>query len=159
MSVELVGNLSLDWIWWWLRAALLVSAFAIFAGELLRERRATNEMRRELGREFAATRKQVADLADRLAAIGTAIATLAANQEVERSTAVGMSPKMPATRGGYEVAIRLARSGASAEELMASSGATRAEAELLCRLHGADAGPRDGDHITRRMATLSHAKS
>jgi hypothetical protein len=37
---------------------------------------------------------------------------------------------------GYDVAIRLARSGAATEEVIASSGVTRQEAQLLARLHG-----------------------
>jgi uncharacterized protein DUF2802 len=37
---------------------------------------------------------------------------------------------------GYQVAIRLARSGASREELMSGCGLSRGEAELVHRLHG-----------------------
>lgn len=39
---------------------------------------------------------------------------------------------------GYEVAARLARGGASADELMSSCGLSRHEASLLLRLHGAE---------------------
>lgn len=39
---------------------------------------------------------------------------------------------------GYDVAIRLARNGASTEEVVASSGVSRQEAQLLARLHGPD---------------------
>ena len=44
-----------------------------------------------------------------------------------------------ASAGGgpsYQVAIRLARSGASCDELVASCGLSRLEAELVRRLHG-----------------------
>ncbi|MDE2450302.1 MAG: DUF2802 domain-containing protein [Gammaproteobacteria bacterium] len=37
---------------------------------------------------------------------------------------------------GYQIAIRLARGGASREELMSGCGLTLAEAELVRRLHG-----------------------
>ncbi len=37
---------------------------------------------------------------------------------------------------GYQIAIRLARGGASREELMSGCGLTLAEAELVKRLHG-----------------------
>lgn len=37
---------------------------------------------------------------------------------------------------GYQIAIRLARSGANTEELISGCGLTRAEAELVRRLHG-----------------------
>lgn len=41
-----------------------------------------------------------------------------------------------ATPRGYEVAARLARSGASVDELMSNCGLSRHEAALLLRLHG-----------------------
>ena len=56
-----------------------------------------------------------------------------------------------ATRGGragYELAIRLAHSGASPEELCASCGMTRAEADLVIRLHRAGNSPA----TSRRLA-------
>jgi len=50
-------------------------------------------------------------------------------------------PRLPnvvatAAPRGYEVAARLARSGASVDELMTSCGLSRHEAALLLRLHG-----------------------
>ena len=36
---------------------------------------------------------------------------------------------------GYEMAIRMARGGASIDEIVAGCGTTRAEARLLRRLH------------------------
>ncbi len=38
---------------------------------------------------------------------------------------------------GYPIAIRLARSGASAPELVSTCGISHSEADLVCRLHGA----------------------
>jgi hypothetical protein len=40
------------------------------------------------------------------------------------------------TLSGYPIAIRLARSGASALELVETCGISHSEAELVCRLHG-----------------------
>jgi hypothetical protein len=51
-------------------------------------------------------------------------------------------------RAGYELAIRLANSGASIDELCASCGMTRAEADLLVRLHRAGNSP----SMSRQMA-------
>lgn len=51
-------------------------------------------------------------------------------------------------RPGYELAIRLAQGGASAEELCASCGMTRAEADLVLRLHRAGNSPAS----SRRLA-------
>ena len=50
----------------------------------------------------------------------------------------------PAPRG-YEVAARLARSGATSEELVSSCGLSRHEAQLLLRLHGAEAARKVAD--------------
>ena len=50
------------------------------------------------------------------------------------------------TSPGYQMAIRLARSGASREELMSGCGLSLGEAELVQRLHG---------HIPRRCVTNS----
>jgi hypothetical protein len=41
----------------------------------------------------------------------------------------------PSGARGYEMAIRMARGGASIDEIVGSCGTTRAEARLLCRLH------------------------
>jgi hypothetical protein len=53
---------------------------------------------------------------------------------------------------GYEVAARLARSGASTDELMSSCGLSRHEAALLLRLHGAE-------HQQTRSATSTAAQA
>jgi hypothetical protein len=44
-------------------------------------------------------------------------------------------------RAGYELAIRLAQGGASVDELCASCGMTRSEAELVLRLHRVGQSP------------------
>jgi hypothetical protein len=63
-----------------------------------------------------ATRSAVAQLGERL----------------ERPAAAPSQAPSP----GYQIAIRLARGGASCEELMSGCGLTLAEAELVRRLHG-----------------------
>jgi hypothetical protein len=50
------------------------------------------------------------------------------------------APPATAVRG-YEIAARMARNGASKEELMRSAGITPHEAELLVKLHSRDARP------------------
>ena len=52
---------------------------------------------------------------------------------------------------GYETAIRMARGGASVEEIVASCGTTRAEAKLLRRLHECGE-PRRADAETVKIA-------
>ena len=53
----------------------------------------------------------------------------------EPVAAPAVSSITPRGARGYEMAIRMARSGASIEEIVASCGTTRSEARLLRRLH------------------------
>ena len=67
--------------------------------------------------------------------IGTDHLDVAAlNERLERPAAGPVPAHSPSP--GYQIAIRLARGGASREELMAGCGLTLAEAELVRRLHG-----------------------
>jgi hypothetical protein len=52
-------------------------------------------------------------------------------------------PQAPATTAvrGYEIATRMARNGASKDELIRSAGITPHEAELLIKLHSRDVRP------------------
>lgn len=95
---------------------------------------------------------------DRLQDLRTLLAEVRAQGQVLQAIAAGLDrldrhwtvderhSLVPGRQGkaGYELAIRLARSGASVEELRASCGMTRGEAELVLRLH------RDGDSPGRR---------
>jgi hypothetical protein len=69
--------------------------------------------------EIAATRAEIAALAGRL------------QEGEQRRTTTPASGAAPS----YQIAIRLARSGAPREEIMASCGLSRQEAELVQRLH------------------------
>lgn len=57
-----------------------------------------------------------------------------------RTTAAAQraSDSAPAPARSYDIALRLARNGASREELMSNCGMSRHEAELAVRLHGPD---------------------
>jgi hypothetical protein len=56
-------------------------------------------------------------------------------QSVESQTRITAAATSAPAQRQYETAIRLARAGSSREELMASCGVTRHEADLLLRLH------------------------
>jgi Protein of unknown function (DUF2802) len=159
MSIEALRGIPPELWWWWGRSALILLAFAIFAWALIRERRGADALRREFARELADSRRLLADFAERLAAMGTAMAMLAAGSDSERAMSSSPPAKAPPVRSGYEIAIRLARSGASVDELMASSGTTRPEAELLKRLHGSEAATRDAGHNPRTASPARHAQS
>jgi hypothetical protein len=153
MSIELIGYPAAELTWWWMRSGMLVIAFIFFATELIRERRSTNAMHREIALELTEARKQLTGFGERLAALGAALAASAASSAAEREASASYPPKIAPSRGGYEIAIRLARGGCGVAELMASSGVTRAEAELLCRLHGADATTPAAEYCTRTTAS------
>ncbi len=121
---------------WWLlgaRAAALVTGFMILSTVLMSWRRA---QRRDTQRVF----EQLDIALGEIRSLGESNATLSARlDEVIRrmESPVRALPAPAATSGvrGYEIAARMARNGASADELMQSCGLTRHEAELLIRLH------------------------
>jgi hypothetical protein len=121
------------------KAALLLAAFTGFSWALLRMRREQSE---QLDRVHALQRELVAQvhtLAERTSALATLVATLP--KHVERAQEAPQpvrSRREPAPVRSYETARRLARAGASIDEIVASSGLARSEARLLRRLHGSD---------------------
>jgi Protein of unknown function (DUF2802) len=125
------------------RAFGLFAAFAAFAWALMRMRR---EHLEQIELVLASQRElalQAQSLADRVAALSTLVASSPRRAEpvVE---APPPPPRVHAPRRhhgvpSYETAKRLARSGASVEEIVASCGVAGTEARLLHRLHGADA--------------------
>jgi len=66
-----------------------------------------------------------------------------ATHRTERPPTEVRLPQAPATTAprGYEIAARMARNGASRDELIRSCGITTHEAELLIKLHSRDARP------------------
>jgi hypothetical protein len=67
-----------------------------------------------------------------IAASDARISALAAHLDEHARASQG------AASASYNVAIRLARSGASRQDLITTCGVTQQEADLLLRLHGAD---------------------
>jgi hypothetical protein len=95
--------------------------------------------RRETQRQGALAREHDADVAKRL---DTLDARLVAMRQVVAGVTDAFERSVrtegAAGRGasGYPIAIRLAKSGARAQEIVESCGLTVNEAELVCRLHG-----------------------
>ncbi len=131
----------------WLLAArggLLVAAFTAFAWALWRMR---GEHREELERvriEQRAMAARTQELSERVQVLATLVASLPRQAaepkavEAPRAPAPARLPRRDPGIRSYETAMRLARSGASLEEIVASSGVTGPEARLLLRLHGAE---------------------
>lgn len=126
-----------------LRVALLVTAFFTFAWALLRMRRENAE---QLDRLHSAQRElatQLHVLGERMNAVTTLVATMPKHVERTQETPAPQARREAPPVRSYETARRLARAGASVDEIVATSGLAASEARLLCRLHGSEAGQHD----------------
>lgn len=118
------------------RAVFLVFSFIVAAITFSAWRRATvSQMERILAHEDLVL-KRLAELESRLEAVQSTVGDLGERIERPRHVTTPAGSASP----GYEIAIRLARSGASREELICGCGLSQHEAELVWRLHA----PRNG---------------
>jgi hypothetical protein len=120
------------------KAALLLAAFTGFSWALLRMRR---EHAEQLGRVTSLQGEliaQVHTLSERTSALATLVATLPKHVERAQEAPRPQIRRESAPVRSYETARRLARAGASIDEIVASSGLANSEARLLRRLHGSD---------------------
>jgi hypothetical protein len=131
---EILPNPSIDTVLIVLRGALLVGAFWVFALAFTRWRRAderdAQRLHAQLERAFAELRslhESVSVMSARIEAMG---------ERVDAEARIAPVSVASASRG-YDLAARLAKNGADIEQLVATCGVTRHEAELLTRLHGA----------------------
>jgi hypothetical protein len=127
------------------RVFATVAALCAFGWALRRLRREFSE---QLERVLAAqqqSRAEVQALAERITALSTLVAALPARSE-RPVEAAPPAPPMPrrssAPVRSYETARRLAKSGATVEEIVATCGIAGTEARLLQRLLG-PGSPRD----------------
>jgi hypothetical protein len=113
------------------RAAFLFFSFLIAAFAFSRWRRAAECDTQHTAQQAERVLERLSAVEALLVGTDTRVAALARQLEVLSST--------PARGGstGYQVAVRLARTGASRDDLMSSCGLTQQEAELVARLHGA----------------------
>ena len=116
--------------------ALLVCAFALAAVTFDGWRRATRRQSQHIFTHSESLLQQLSALDARVSAAASAIRRL--DERMERQ-GPGAQLRGPAPASGYQIAIRLARGGASREELMSSCGLSLGEADLVRRLHGATA--------------------
>jgi len=113
------------------RAVFLVFSFVVASISFTAWRRATRRQTDEVLSQSQLVLQRLAEIEARLDATRSAVAEL--GERLDRPAAAAPSqPPAP----GYQIAIRLARGGASREELMSGCGLTLAEAELVKRLHG-----------------------
>lgn len=113
-----------DWIFFAARAAMLAVALLCFALALGSWRRAgTRDMQKLLAETHALT-----ELSRSLAAH---LRALEARLDDQRELAAAADPG----NRGYELALKMARNGMQAEDIVKASGVTRHEAQLLAQLH------------------------
>jgi len=127
-----------------LRTLLLLAAFAGFAWALVSARRQSERASAQVAARLDTALGEIRRLSGQVIALGGGVEALAtriaeqAEQAQAQAPAPAPRPAPSAASGntrGYETAIRMARGGASVEEIVASCGTTRAEAKLLRRLH------------------------
>jgi Flp pilus assembly protein TadB len=116
---------------------LMVLAFALAALTFAGWRRATRRQSEELFTRSQAIVQQLSALDARMDATASAIRRL--DERIERQAPAGAQIQAGAAPG-YQIAIRLARSGASREELITGCGLSPGDADLVHRLHGAANG-------------------
>jgi len=113
------------------RAVFLVFSFVVAAISFTAWRRATRRQTAEVLAQTQIVLQRLAELEVRVDATRAVVAAL--NERLARPAG---PPPAHSPSPGYQIAIRLARGGASREELMSGCGLTLAEAELVKRLHG-----------------------
>lgn len=131
MMLPYVGFVSMEILLLAGRAIFLVISFVIAAMAFTRWSRASRRQGEELLAQTRSILQRTADLEARIDGTRQLLAQL--TERLERTPAGSPASGGPAP--GYQIAIRLARGGASREELIASCGLSAAEAELVQRLH------------------------
>ncbi|MDY0065872.1 MAG: DUF2802 domain-containing protein [Steroidobacteraceae bacterium] len=132
---EILPTPSLETLLIVLRGAMLIGAFWVFALAFIRWRRADERESERLRAQLDKTFSELRSLHETIAVMSARLDALGERAETEARVAPATTP---AARG-YDLAARLARNGADAEQLVSACGLTRHEAELLTRLHGRQA--------------------
>jgi hypothetical protein len=131
------SQLSLDLAFIAGRAIFLLLGFGLAAITFTRWRKATDANAERFAEQNTALLAQLANMEQSLAEAHRKLDALGESRESEGRRVVAGGVSAPS----YQIAIRLARSGAPREELVTSCGLTRQEAELVMRLHGPSRGP------------------
>lgn len=118
------------------RALALVLAFLGFAWAFRHWRKASERDTQRVFEQLDLILGELRELSAQVQA--QAAQSTATNSTPDSAARFAIAPTQAGPRG-YEVAVRLAKSGASREELMSNCGISRHEAELLLRLHATEA--------------------
>lgn len=118
------------------RAVFLLFSFIIAAVTFTAWRRATRTQTEQVISQTNTVLERLAAIEARVDATKITVSEL--GERLERPSAVPSAGASP----GYQMAIRLAKNGASREDLMVGCGLSLAEAELVQRLHGSSSNAR-----------------
>lgn len=125
------------------RALAIVAALVALGWALHRMRMESAEQLERLAQALQQARAETHAVAERMSALITLVAAMPARVERTVEAAPPPMPSKPRRESSpvrsYETARRLARSGATVEEIVATCGVADTEARLLRRLHGAEA--------------------
>lgn len=124
------------------RSVTLVAALLMFAWGFRHWRRSAERDAQRMFEQLDLIRGELMLLAERIDSLESTPPKV-----VERPAQPEARPPVVANNSaprGYEVAARLARGGATCEELISSCGLSRHEAELMLRLHKAEATRSNG---------------
>jgi hypothetical protein len=132
---------------WWLivRSATLVAAFLAFAWALLVSRRDASSSFARLAAQHEQAFAEIQRLSEKVSELALQVHELSLPSPMTSQRLAAAAPPPPpppapvpgvSSHGrGYEMAIRMARAGATIEDIVTSCGTTRSEARLLRRLH------------------------
>jgi hypothetical protein len=120
------------------RAFAIILAFTAFAWALHRMRREVAEQLDLVSAELQRSRTETQLLSERMAALATLVAAIPARVEQRPAEAPRAPRRDNSPVRSYETARRLARSGATVAEIVATCGIADSEARLLQRLHGGE---------------------
>jgi alkylation response protein AidB-like acyl-CoA dehydrogenase len=117
------------------RAVFLLFSFVLAAVAFTRWRLTVRAHTAQLQANHEVVLRRLADLEARVSATNVAVSQL--GEQIERPQQLASAPA--AAVPGYQIAIRLAKGGASREELISGCGLSIHEAELVHRLHAPQA--------------------
>src|SRR5688572_10224762 len=136
---EILPNPSLETVLIFLRGAMLIGAFWVFALAFTRWRRADERDSLLLQAKFEQAFAELRSLHETVAVMNARIEAMSERVETDSRRAPPVAVVAGGAQRGYDLAMRMAKNGAAVEELVSNCGITRHEAELLSRLHAAKA--------------------
>jgi hypothetical protein len=121
------------------RAVFLVFSFVLAAVTFTRWRRGAQRGTEQIVMQNHLVLERLAAIEERVASANFRVNELATQLQGE----LRATPAASDTQPRYQTAIRLAREGASRDELIASCGLSRQEADLVLRVHASSQSPGD----------------